>query len=129
DQPSVQCPDVYLAVPRRDAARGRPAARQACPFRRDIGIIGPQFLAGLAVVGGDDVVDADVIEHAVDDQRARLHAPHRLEIVVPGEAEALDGLVVYLIEGAETLLAPAAAIAHPVADVGGRVEVAHRLPV
>src|SRR5204862_37027 len=58
DQPAIQCADVDLAVPRRDAARRRAAAGEPGPFGADLGIIGPQLAPGLAVVGGDDVVDA-----------------------------------------------------------------------
>src|SRR5690606_30128301 len=64
-----------------------------------------------------------------DNQRARLHAAHRLEVVVPGEAECLHILIVDKVERAEALLAPPAAVTHPVADVGGRIDVAHRLAV
>src|SRR5690606_32390524 len=104
-----------LAVPCSEPPRRRAATGQPRPLCTDVRVIRPQLLARLAVVGRDDVVDADVVEHAVDDNRARLHAAHRLQIVIPGEAQLPDVAVVDLVERTEPLLVPSPAVAHPVA--------------
>ena len=129
EQAAIDRADIDLAVPRREAARRRATAGEPRPLCTDVRVIRPQLLARLAVVGRDDVVDADVVEHAVDDNRARLHTAHRLEIVVPGEAQLPDVAVVDLVERAEPLLVPGPAVAHPVADVRRRIGIAQRLPV
>ncbi len=127
DQASVERGEDDLAVPRGDAARRRTAAGEAGPLGTDLGVVGPQLPACLAVVGGDDVVDALVVEHPVDHQRARLDPAHRLEVVVPGKAEPLDGLVVDLRQRAEALLVPRAAVALPVADIARGIGLTQRL--
>ena len=129
DQSSVERADVELALPRGDSARRGAAAGEAGPLGVHLRIVSPQLAAVGRVVGGDDVVDALVIEHPVDLQRARLDAAEGLEIVVPGEAELADGLVVDLRQRAVALFLPPATVAHPVADIRGRVDMAHRLAV
>src|SRR5690606_787337 len=111
DQPSVQRSNVNLPIPRRYAAGRRTTAREPRPFRRNVRVVGPQLLARLSIVSGDDVVDADVVEHAVDDEGTRLDATHRFEVIVPSEAESLDIFVIDQVERAETLLTPIAAVA------------------
>ena len=69
------------------------------------------------VIGGGDAPGGDVVEHAIDDQRRGHHAAIGVQVGKPGEPQALHVLVVDLLERAEALFVPGAAVGHPLPGV------------
>ncbi len=118
DQPPVEGGDDDLALPGGQAARHRLAAGIAAPLARDLRIVGPQHLAGARVIGRGHVPGADVVDHAVDEQRRAFDATEGVELRVPGQAELADVLLVDLGQRAVALGRIGASVRHPVAGVG-----------
>ena len=106
-----------LAVIDRGAAVDDAAADDARRLRRifDLGL--PDLLAGLGVDRHRGAVGGDV-QHALVDQRLRFLAAIVVEAVVPDRHQALDGVLVDLLERAETLQIVAHAVIENVVGVG-----------
>ena len=120
DQPPVQRADEHLVAPDRHAAVGRRAAGVDLPVA-GLGHIAPHFLAAARVEGPHLGEVGRHIDHAVMHDRRGLQPLAVAEVVVPGQAQLADGRGVDLGQGAEALLAVAAAVVQPFA--GGLVDV------
>jgi hypothetical protein len=105
DQPPVIGADEDLALVQGDAPVHDVTAAAVTLVARDLGVEGPDLLAGAGIDGVDDAPRRRDIHDAVDHDRGRLDAARRVEVVGPREAEVLDVAGVDLVELAEAGLA------------------------
>jgi hypothetical protein len=122
DEAAIERAEDHLVLPHRDAAIDDVAAAVAGDLARHLRVVFPQELAAARLERVDDRVGAGRVHAAVDDDRRRLGAAVDVDLVVPGEAELVDVLVVDLVERAVALLVVSAAVREPVAGllVGGQ---------
>src|SRR5262249_54865998 len=114
DEASVVGRDEDLALPDRDTAVDDVAAALVAAFAVHLRVVGPDALAGAHVDRVHDAAGGGLVHDAVDDDRRRLDAARRLEVVGPGEAELLDVAVVDFLQLAEARLGVVEAVAQPV---------------
>ncbi len=101
DQPAIEGADKDFSLVERDATVDDVAASLVADLARDFGVIGPDFLARAYVDCVHHAPRRRDIHDAVDDERRRLDATHRFEIVGPREAEILHVVGIDLAQLAE----------------------------
>jgi hypothetical protein len=101
DQTAIEAADVDLALPHRDAAVDGVAAALTEVLAGNLGVEGPQSLAGARIERVDDAPGAGGVHHAVDDDGRGLVAgvdprQRRMPLLVVGAAVAhpVAGLLV-----------------------------------
>src|SRR4029079_774382 len=114
DETPVERREIELAAVEGEAAVHRVAADRASARTIDVWIVRPELAPGGLVVRVRHAPRARGVNHAIDDDRRRLDAASRRQLVAPNETEAGDGRIVDLFEGAESLLAVGGAVGQPV---------------
>jgi hypothetical protein len=97
-----------LALPHSDAAIDQVTAGVSCSARIRMRIEFPKPLTGGSIDGIHEPPSARCVHDAVDNDRRRLLAPRRAEIVCPGKSEAANISVVHHRKRRKIALAPVA---------------------
>ena len=94
DEPAVERRDDELVLVQRGAARVHVAARFGAGGAGHLRVVAPNELAGRRVQRVRLAPGARRVQHAVDDERRRLLAAIRVELVVPRRRETLERVLV-----------------------------------